>query len=308
MVSGEKAASINIVIPANIDYYEAAIIMLRSLLFNNRDSEIAVYLFHAELDEKRIAGLRRLIERNNGVLHVIKVNDDVMKNVPVGSLSKETYYRLLAPELLPEELDRVLYLDLDMIITGDISTIYHADFQDNLFMAVPDTSLGIDETKKKLRLKNDAVYINAGVLLMNLELLRKEFDLQKALDYAIKHAERVLNCDQDVINVLYGDRIGYLEWKYNYEARFHSVSEIVLYPFRMKQLLAKIKIIHYMGSKKPWRAGFNGKYLREYYFYARHTAYEKTIRKNIQNRIINCIKLIQEMSFIWAKKKIQSVV
>lgn len=297
----------DILISVNIAYYEAALIMLRSLFYNNSDCEIVIYLFYAELGERHIARIRNLINKNNGVLYVIKIDDEILKNVPVGSLSKETYYRLMAPALLPQHLDRILYLDIDMIITGNIRDIYQVDFQNKFFMAVPDTLLEVDNIKKKLRMKKDSVYVNAGVLLMNLKLLRKEFDLKRALEYAIRNPEKVPCCDQDVINALYYEQIGYLDWIYNYEARFHSISEILTFPLQLKYLRRNIKVIHYMGSRKPWKSGFNGKFLREYYFYAKHTSYEKEIRRNMYCRFINIAKLICDMMIKWIKKKLFTV-
>lgn len=286
----------NVLISVNENYYSAAVIMLRSLFLNNRNCHSVVYLFHAELSSDRIEGLRHFIERNKAVLHVIKVNDDMLGNVPVGRLTKATYYRLLAPSLLPPDLDRILYLDIDMIVVGNIEKIYQSEFHGNYFMAAPDTSAGIDVMKKKLHMNRDSVYINAGVLLMNLDLLRKEFDLDEALGYAVKFPDRVPSCDQDVINALYHKRIGYLAWEYNYEARFHTITEILRYPFQLKRLLGQIKIIHYMGGEKPWKPGFNGKFLREYYRYARHTPYEESVRSNMRNRCRYILTLMGRMT------------
>lgn len=285
----------NILISVNRSYFEAAQVMLRSLFINNKGSDIAIYLFHSELDAKRVNTLRHLIENNNGTLFVKEIDDTVMRDVPISALSKETYYRLMAPRLLPEHLHKILYLDIDTIVVGNIRKMYETDFNGNLFMAVPDTSSGIEIVKKNLRMKKSSAYVNAGILLMNLELLRQEFNLEEALDYAKKFPERVPNCDQDLINGLYTKRIGYLEWNYNYEARFHSISEVLTWPFRYRELLGEIKIVHYMGGGKPWKPGFCGKYLREYYKYARHMAFRDEILKNMKNRLIYMAK------FIWQK-------
>lgn len=297
----------NILISVNEDYYNAAVIMLRSLFFHNKNHHVAVYVFHSELSAKRVKGLANLVERNEGTLHVIKINDEIFANVPVGRLTQATYYRLLAPGLLPSDLDRILYLDIDMIIVDSIDKIYYSDFNSKLFLAAPDTLMEIEEVKKNLRIKQDNVYINAGVLLMNLDLLRKEFNLDEALGYAIKFPDRVPNCDQDVINALYHKRIGLLEWTNNYEARFHEISEILAYPFIFKKILKDIKIIHYMGAKKPWKPQYDGKFLREYYRYSIHTPYEKEVRKNMQKRYLNILKLIKQMAVKEIKGKVFDV-
>lgn len=280
----------NILISVNRNYFEAAIIMLRSLFYNNSGYDFTIYLFHSELDDKRLEIIRRLIENHNGILVIQKIDDAILKDIPVALLSKETYYRLMAPSLLPNDLDRILYLDIDMLITGDIKGLYEAEFGNNLFMAVPDTSNGVELFKKKLRLRKHNVYINAGVLLFNLKKLREEFDLETALNFAKKNPDKVPNCDQDVINGLYNDRIGHLDWSYNYEARFHSIKEVLCYPFVYHKTLQQIRIIHYMGSKKPWKKDFDGKYLREYCKYSINTSYQKEIERNIRYSFVNIIK------------------
>ena len=234
----------------------------------------------------------------------MEINDEILEDVPIGNLSKETYFRLLAPRLLPKDLDRILHLDVDMIITGNIKEIYGMNFNNNLFMASPDTSLGIENTKKNLHMKNSDVYINAGVLLMNLKLLRKEFDLDKMIGYAMSHPDEVPNCDQDLINKFYHDRIGYLDWEYNYEARFHSVLDIFAYFIQRNRLVKTVRIIHYMGQKKPWKPEFDGKFLREYYQYSKNTSYETEVKNNIRKRLKNIIMLIGKININWMKRKI----
>lgn len=294
----------NILIPINDAYYDAAKIMLRSLFCNNTDCNIVIYLFYAKIEKKKLLELRTFIHKNHSVLYAIKINDDILENVPVGAFAKETYFRLVAPFLLPKDLDRVLYLDTDMIITGSIREIYDLKFNNNLLMAVPDTSLGIENVKKNLHMKNSDVYVSVGTLLMNLELLREEFDLEKMLGYAVSHPDKVPNCDQDLINKFYHDRIGHIDYIYNYETRFHSILDLFVYFIQRKRLLKEVRIIHYMGHKKPWKPDYDGKFLREYYRYSKHTSYEKDIRDNISKRFTNIIKLIGTMNIKWVKRKI----
>ncbi len=294
----------NILISVNDAYYDAAKIMLRSLFRNNMDCNIVIYLFYTKIGKKELIRLEKFIEKNHSVLYTMEINDEILEDVPIGNLSKETYFRLLAPRLLPKDLDRILHLDVDMIITGNIKEIYGMNFNNNLFMASPDTSLGIENTKKNLHMKNSDVYINAGVLLMNLKLLRKEFDLDKMIGYAMSHPDEVPNCDQDLINKFYHDRIGYLDWEYNYEARFHSVLDIFAYFIQRNRLVKTVRIIHYMGQKKPWKPEFDGKFLREYYQYSKNTSYETEVKNNIRKRLKNIIMLIGKININWMKRKI----
>lgn len=105
---------------------------------------------------------------------------------------------------------------------------------------------------------------------------------------------------QTVIRMLYNKRIGRLEWIYNYEARFHSVFEIFTWPFFYRKLQGEIKIIHYMGAGKPWKPKFFGKYLREYYRYAIHTAYQDEIERNMRYRLANMVRFLWD-KLIWRR-------
>lgn len=270
---------INILISINTAFFDAARIMLKSLYANNHE-KIALYVFYSELDQKKIYELRRWMKKNCYELHLMKIDDSMLQGVPVAALSKETYFRLFAPQFLPKDVHKILYLDSDMIISGNISACYHLDMKDNLFMAVPDTSDGVDEMKQLLNMQT-ATYINAGVLLMNLDLLRKEFDLKKVLLFAKKNPDKVKTCDQDLINGFYHDRIGIMKWEYNYEARFHGFRDVIKYPLFYLKNTKNIKVIHYMGADKPWKTGFHGKYLILFYKYARNTRLQKIVAKNI---------------------------
>lgn len=269
----------NILIPLNTAYFDAAKVMLKSLYANNIE-KIVLYVFYSELEQKKICELKRWMKERKNEFHLIKVDDSVLKGVPVASFSKETYFRLFAPVLLPKNVHKVLYLDTDMIINADISDCYHLDMKDNLFMAVPDSSLGLAEFKKRLNMGTD-VYINVGVLLMNLDLLRKGFNLNKLLLYAKNHPEIIKSCDQDLINGFYHDRVGLMKWEYNYEARFHDFGDVIKYPLFYIKNSKKVKIIHYMGADKPWKMGYHGKYSIIFYKYARNTRLQAIAAKNI---------------------------
>lgn len=270
---------LNILIPLNTAYFDAARIMLKSLYANNME-KIVLYVFYSELDEIKKCEFKRWMKKRGKEFYLIKVDDSILKGVPVASFSKETYFRLFAPILLPKKVHKILYLDTDMIINGDISKCYHLDMKDNLFMAVPDSSLGLDKFKERLNMGSNA-YINVGVLLMNLDMLRKEFDLNKLLLYAKKHPDIIISCDQDLINKFYHDRVGLMEWNYNYEARFHDFIDVIKYPLFYLKNKRKVKIIHYMGANKPWKEGYSGKFGMIFYKYARNTRLQKIAAKNI---------------------------
>lgn len=154
--------------------------------------------------------------------------------------SKSTYYRLFIPELFPQ-LEKALYLDCDIVVTGDISKLYDQDMGDNLVAAVPDSMVTAIEpfaryVQNRLRVKPER-YFNAGVLMMNLAEMRN----MQFTEVFLKLLERVtfrVAQDQDYLNVICKDRACYLgrEWNTMPGAAFCEDP----------------KLIHFNLDCKPW--------------------------------------------------------
>lgn len=130
---------------------------------------------------------------------------DLSTNNP--HISVETYYRFLIQEILPD-YDKVLYLDSDLIIQGDISELYSVDLGNNLLAAAHDIDfLGnlnmkdgkrLTYAKKVLGMKNPYDYFQAGVLVLNTAEMRQLYSIETWLDYASD--DRFIYNDQDVLN------------------------------------------------------------------------------------------------------------
>lgn len=259
----------NILMSVNKAFFEPSKVMLQSLFRHNTWEKIFVYLLHNELDERQIDDVKKIADKTGNELCAIRVNDDELADVPVAALSKETYYRLFAMQLLPQDMDKILYLDVDILVIGSLKELYQTDIAGYYFAAAKDTSNGTDKCKRQLEIPEQYSYINAGVLLMNLTLLRENLDLQKTLDFARINPRRVPNCDQDVINGLFYDKIKIVSNRFNHEARYHSIEDILLYPWEYFRSVKRrnVKLIHYMGKSKPWKSEYNGKYGRLYFYY-----------------------------------------
>ena len=150
---------INILICSDKNYIMPTAVLLKSLSLNNRtilnnsdedltavksntsiytidNLNINVYILNSDLDDSDISNLKHIVNERNLNIISLKVNEDDFKDLPVsGHISKSAYYRILASELLPETVDRVLYLDCDIIINGSIKELYFEDFEDNYLIA-----------------------------------------------------------------------------------------------------------------------------------------------------------------------------
>lgn len=183
-----------------------------------------------------------------------------------GHFSKETYYRLVLPELLPN-YDKVLYLDSDMIAMDDVAKIYDENVDGYLLAACHDADTaglynGYEKDKKRytdkvLKLKEPYQYFQAGVLLLNLKEFRKRYTTKQILDFVVSENWQLL--DQDILNKLCEGAVKYIDMSWNVMVDFAGVriSQIIaLAPRWLNEMYQEArknpKIIHYAGPQKPW--------------------------------------------------------
>ncbi|MDE6432285.1 MAG: hypothetical protein K2L13_02715, partial [Opitutales bacterium] len=200
--------------------------------------------------------------------------DDKMLNPVDDDASIATYYRLLAADMIPQ-CQKCIYLDADVIVLSDLTELYNIDLGDNYIAGVKDLPSiftyekmywnflpqKIDKISDLLDFSN---YVNGGVLVMNLELIRKhkinekfKFMVQHGIDDKSSYPYH----DQDIINIACNGHIKCIDLAYNFMPNFISVVKEKLdqAEYTAQQLEAIITspvIIHY-AMEKPWNQPFN---------------------------------------------------
>ena len=120
----------NILCATDDNYVPYCGIMLTSLFENNKELKLYIYILAEHLSDRSRNEFATLARNYNQKIEIITVNNDTLKDCPIrigDYVSIATYYRLLAPILLPSEIDKVLYLDCDIIINDNISELYNED-------------------------------------------------------------------------------------------------------------------------------------------------------------------------------------
>ncbi len=212
------------------------------------------------------------------------------------------YYRLKMPELFPN-YNKIIYLDTDVIVLKDLTEYYNIDIE-NFYIAGVRTATPIiqrKETKKyydNLGLYNVSSYINSGVTLWNLRKIREDNLIKDLYDYASKNLKVM---DQDVINIVFKNKIKTLSLEYNlmvgqnYDLYQNTPQHAIYVNIYGKENIEKaIKnpvIIHYTCSDKPWNS--SSKRLKQYWWqYAKNTPYHFGFRKNIFSISKNAYNII----------------
>lgn len=210
-------------------------------------------------------------------------------------ISVETYYRFLIQQVLPF-YNKVLYLDSDIIINGDIAELFDTDLGNNLLAAVHDIDflgnlnikhgLRMDYAKTVLKMRNPYAYFQAGVLVLNTAAMRKHYTIEQWLEYA-SNPDYIYN-DQDVLNSYCEGKVTFLDWDWNVMhdcggrvANVFSYAPNDDYDAYMNSRNHP-KIIHYAGYEKPW-VNPDCDFASIYWCYARETPfYERLLKKVVQ--------------------------
>lgn len=251
----------NILVTLDENYVPYLNVMLFSLIEKNPDEGINLYVLHTSIRDEVMSGTRRIIGKN-GTLNMLCANEAALSDAPTTSrYPKEIYYRIFAAKYLPKELDRVLYLDPDVIINGSLAELYSMDMGEAFYAAASHTESAVMQKVNKLRLdmEEESPYINSGVMLMNLERLRAEQNTDEVFSYIEKRKKLLILPDQDIISSLYGGRILQLDtFRYNMTERLFMMKA----PFEKELNLSWVRensvIIHYCGRNKPWKNGYVG--------------------------------------------------
>ena len=264
---------INILVTLNSNYLKPLRVMLFSLFKNNKGEDITIYVVHTSLKEAEIAALDKFVAALGGRLESIRVPEDFFGDAPVLlHYTKEMYFRLLAHKLLPEDLNKILYLDPDILVLNPLRELYDTDISDYLYGAADHDLLTVKEINKvRLFPYEIEFYYNSGVLLMNLEGQRREVSETEIFEFVEENRNLLIMPDQDILNALYAKRIKPLdETLYNYDVRYYTTYKLKSNGVvNMDYIIRNTAILHFCGKKKPWNKGYSGK------FYSLYKHYEK---------------------------------
>lgn len=279
---------INILCATDNNYAPYCGIMLTSLFESNKDKQFDVYVFlDGDMSDNNISKFRKLEGQYGNPIHLMKVDNELLKDCPINKLNNlgthlyvtlPTYYRLLAADLLPEAVHKVIYLDCDIAVNGDISPMWEVDLEGKAIAGVVDC--GYDSYNfEVLDYPESFGYINAGVAVYNLDYWRKNHLSATLFEYARENAKTLRYMDQDVVNgVLYDKKI-LLDERYNFQNVYFAKGNWEGYPDSFKKtLLEKCLqpiVIHYCGVMKPWNFKYyGGPYLSVWENYRKHSLWK----------------------------------
>lgn len=268
-----KNEPIDLLVTLNERYLPQLRVLLTSVSLNNPGERFRLYLIHRGISRQNLDILGEQCARLDITLCPLTVDAALFANAPTTrQYPQEMYYRLLAGQLLPQELERILYLDPDILVINPLRPLWETELDGRLFAAAAHTGkTEIANDVNRIRLGTEHKYYNSGVLLINLSACRQEIHPEELFRYAEEHAKELLLPDQDILNVLYGSRTLELDdYLWNYDARKYSS-----YLFRssgeadVDWVMAHTAILHFCGRAKPWKRVYNHRFGLLYKHYIR---------------------------------------
>lgn len=272
----------NILVTINQGYVLPLQVMLESLFQNNPDEHFVIFLIGEDLPAWAYDAIAAQCVSRGHILWEISVEPALLQGAPTPRYyPRAMYYRLLAAELLPDDLDRVLYLDPDILILNSLRPLYDLELGDNLFAAASHGDLvNVSKYVNMLRLSTYTAegYFNSGVLLMNLPHMRNRVRKADIIRYANAYQDYLILPDQDILNGLYGTDIMMVDDSiWNYDARkYYKYLLVSAGEKDMAWVVDNVACLHFCGRNKPWREGYEGA------FGALYKCYEQIMERSIR--------------------------
>lgn len=235
----------NIFFAVNDGYAEQLCVCLVSILENNQTEDIHFHILSNDFSKeskKKVQNLKK--KYKNWDISYFTPDKKLFANLKLNieHITIETYFRYIIANLEPQ-LEKCLYLDADLIVNGSLKDLWNTALGDCYCAGVKDLFIERSGHKKNIHFNENDLYINAGVLLLNLTKIRQEKMVQKLFDNTISLFDKISYQDQDIINITFKGHLKELDTIYNFTAE--NVK-------REKRKSKKAVVIHYTGKRKPW--------------------------------------------------------
>lgn len=290
---------INIVCCTDHKYIMPTGVMIYSVCKNHQENTVIFHLIcNDDITPNDKEKIKKIIVKFKN--HVIFYNIDfnipkcftIGENNQSNHITISTYYRIFLTDILPKELDKVIYLDVDLVIKHSLYDIYNINIDDYGIAATYDSSFQNSDNYKRLKLLENDSYFNAGVLLINLNFWRENNIKQKCIDVATKMKGKLKYHDQDILNYIFYQKKIILPFTYNLSSGFLYNDYTLSNKFQeeLNYAINNPYIIHYTGASKPWHSSCIHPYRQDFIYYFKQTEWYNPIKftlSYIKRKILN---------------------
>ena len=248
---------LNIAYGIDKNFFLGCAVSITSILLTNSELNFNFHIFTNSINDDFQQKLQQLTDKYKTQITIYLVEDSYFNNLPTTiNWTLATYFRFIVADYFYNKIDKILYLDADIVCKGSLAELFNLEFDNNLaYVVIEKDPIWWEKCAKRLD-ENKLLtgYFNAGFLLVNLKKWKENNINEKALKLLTNENLRMkfTHLDQDVLNLLLLDEVKYLDRKYNqqisinYELKYKS-NKVRKYPVTDETIL-----IHYIGPTKPW--------------------------------------------------------
>lgn len=252
----------NLLFTINKDFAALFLNCVKSIVQHGEQHTYTAYILHSDLDEQTMHTISQAV-CDHVDCRFIAVDSALFEGFPESKrYPLQIYYRLAAPLLLPDNLDRILYLDVDTVIINPLDPLYEMNFEGAWYIACTHTREFLTKLNHvRLGVKKDVPYVNTGVMVLNLPALRKNLRMEDIRAYADERMHTFILPDQDIITALYGEQVKLADtMRYNLSDRILTFynADPKNKKVDLEWVRANAVVIHYCGKNKPWRESYMG--------------------------------------------------
>lgn len=255
--------------------------MLHSVLTQSDALDVQVHFLHGPAFPARVRRrLEQMVEAAGASIDFLAMADDRVAGLATfDQITKEMWYRIYLPELLPE-VERVLYLDGDTLALDSLRPLWETELGSHLVGAVTNVLMPWPEAQGRpaeLGLPGPEAYFNSGVLLLNLSQMRADAITDELLDFA--RSNDLVYPDQDALNAVMASRrlVLHPRWNCMNATLTHSSSQGVFDPDELEAARRRPGIRHFEGGglNKPWHRACHFEFRERYFEHRRETPWPR---------------------------------
>lgn len=275
-------STIHVVFCSDGNYIEYLATSLASVYHNNLENDIHFHVFSYDVSEDQLAKIRT----QAGNISVYKIDDaDLEKYDGQSSLAhinKSTYIRLLVPRLLPVNVNRFVYLDVDTLCFSSLAALQAVDIDNVVCAVVTDNSPEINRKNSQRIGMTDARYFNAGFLYINRDAWLAHEVERKTQDILRERKGQLKYLDQDALNIVLENNVVFIDKKWNLLYTLLNEEQqqnFIYYPESVPV------IMHFTGGRKPWYREHQGTGQHLYLFYRNFTVWRDVPLRSYRGRM-----------------------
>lgn len=241
-----------VVFATDTNYVPILLVAIKSLYLNTARDITTLHVFILTEDVQTVSDIVEF-EFPNCKISVIDMKPYIqeMNFITTNRFSKSAYYRIFIPKLF-SEYKKVIYLDCDIVVCGDIRELYSIDLRDNAVGCICDKVM-LYNFKDYLKTKklNSDYYFNSGVMVFDTRKFQQNH-IQEMCNKFINGEEKYSFPDQDILNLACNGFVYDIPESWNYQWHRHFGWLVSKYRFPERLSLDQINLIHYTSEFKPW--------------------------------------------------------